>query len=73
MIRKLLNPEISNRLGNNDNGESIIRHKWFKGVDWEQVYNKEIPAPWIPYLQNEEDNSWFENYPDSKKNAQPLS
>jgi hypothetical protein len=57
------------RLGANDNGESILRHKWFKGVDWEQVYNKDIPAPWIPYLKNEEDNSWFESYPDSKRNA----
>ena len=35
LIRKLLNPDVKNRLGSSDNGESIMRHKWFNGVDWE--------------------------------------
>jgi len=72
LIRKLLNPEISLRLGVNDDGESAKKHRWFRGVDFDEVYKKEIPSPWIPVLKNEEDCSWFEKYPDSKEPAKEL-
>lgn len=29
LIRKLLNPEVKERLGSIDAGEGIMRHKWF--------------------------------------------
>lgn len=78
LIRKLLNPEYTYRVGVKtvgfltltylffQNGEAIQRHKWFRGVDWQALYNKEIPAPWVPLLKNQGDSQWFENYPDSK-------
>lgn len=72
LIRKLLNPELSLRLGVNNNGESIKQHKWFRGVDWDEVLRREIPAPWVPVLKSEEDCSWFEKYPDSKEPAKEL-
>jgi len=72
LIRKLLNPEISFRMGVNDDGESVKKHKWFRGVDWDEVFGRDIPAPWIPVLKNEEDCSWFEKYPDSKEAAKEL-
>jgi len=72
LIRKLLNPEISLRLGINDDGESTKKHRWFRGVDFDEVYRKEIPSPWIPVLKNEEDCSCFEKYPDSKEAAKEL-
>jgi len=72
LIRKLLNPDISLRLGCQDNGETIKHHKWFRGVDWDEVLRREIPAPWVPTLKNEEDCSWFEKYPDSKEPAKEL-
>ncbi len=53
-------------------GKSVMRHKFFRGVDWEAVYRKQIPAPWTPFLKNEEDASWFEKYPDSKEQAKAL-
>ncbi|CAK80602.1 unnamed protein product (macronuclear) [Paramecium tetraurelia] len=67
LIRKLLNPEIQSRLGFNDNqnGESIKKHKWYRGVDWTRVENRQIPPPWVPYLRSEDDVFWFEKYPDS--------
>ncbi|CAD8063725.1 unnamed protein product [Paramecium primaurelia] len=65
LIRKLLNPDIQNRLGFNDNGESIKKHKWYRGVDWTRVENRQIPPPWVPYLRSEDDVFWFEKYPDS--------
>lgn len=72
LIRKLLNPEISLRLGVNDDGEMTKKHRWFRGVDWDEVYRREIPSPWIPILKNEEDCSCFEKYPDSKEAAKEL-
>jgi len=72
LIRKLLNPEISFRLGVNDDGDSVKKHKWFRGVDWDEVFARDIPSPWIPVLKNEEDCSWFEKYPDSKEPAKEL-
>ena len=49
-----------------------MKHKWFRGVDWEAVLNKDIPAPWTPHLKSDEDVSCFEKYPDSKQPAEPL-
>jgi len=72
LIRKLLNPEINFRLGVSDDGETVKKHKWFKGVEFEEVFNRDIPSPWIPVLKNEEDCSWFEKYPDSKEPAKEL-
>lgn len=50
------------------NGESIKEHKWFKGVDWESVYNRKIPAPWVPVLRSDADASWFDKIPETPKN-----
>ncbi len=47
-------------------------HKWFRGVDWDAVFNRDIPAPWTPFLKNNEDVSWFEKYPDSKEQPKTL-
>jgi len=70
LIRKLLNPEVKYRLGVSDvnflliqNGQSIKEHKWFRGVDFDMVYNRQIPAPWVPYLRNEYDACWFDKIP----------
>lgn len=58
---------MEKRLGCADNGESIKLHKWFRGVDWDLVYGKQIEAPWIPTIKNKDDVSWFEKYPESKE------
>ena len=43
-------------------------HKWFRGVDWELVFERKIPAPWVPYLRNELDACWFDKIPDTPRN-----
>jgi serine/threonine protein kinase len=59
LIRKLLNPDVKYRIGVSDvkfkiiqNGDSVKTHKWFKGVDWDMVFQRKIPAPWVPFLRN---------------------
>ncbi|KAL4507268.1 hypothetical protein ABPG72_002061 [Tetrahymena utriculariae] len=66
LIRKLLNPNIESRLGCQDDGNSIKNHKWFKGVNWDKIYHKQIPSPWMPQLKSKDDVSYFEKYPESK-------
>lgn len=73
LIRKLLNPEVKYRLGCKDDGEEIKNHKWYRAVDFDDILKRKIPAPWVPPLRNEQDSTWFEEYPDSKEPAQPLS
>jgi hypothetical protein len=41
-----------------------MKHKFFRGVPWKKVYNKEIPPPWIPSLRSETDSQYFDKYPD---------
>jgi protein kinase A len=43
-----------------------MRHKWFRGVDWEAILEKRIPTPWIPLVKDPYDVQWFDKYPESK-------
>ena len=45
--------------------KDIKDSKWFAGVDWPKVANKEIIPPWVPELENGMDDQYFEEYPDS--------
>ncbi|KAI0989493.1 hypothetical protein GJ496_006322 [Pomphorhynchus laevis] len=48
-IQKLLMRDPKRRLGNNRNGfADIKRHRWFKGISWESVLNKEYDPPIVP-------------------------
>jgi len=66
MITKLLNPDITSRLGCMKGGASDIKsHKWFKGVDWTATLNRKVSAPEKPKVKGPNDTSCFEDYPDS--------
>jgi serine/threonine protein kinase len=63
LIRKLLAADRTRRLGNLKGGAADVKnHKWFKGVDWEALYHKRVPAPIIPEVEHEGDTSHFEKY-----------
>jgi len=40
--------------------EEVKKHKWFKGVDWNQVLKREIPPPWTPDIINQDDTNNFD-------------
>lgn len=43
LVKKLLVPDRVKRLGNMKNGaEDVRRHRWFKHLDWEDVYNRRL-------------------------------
>jgi protein kinase X len=62
------------RIGCLKNGaEDINKHKWFRGLNWAALYNKQMPPPLgPPQLAGEDDHSAFANYPDSVEESGPI-
>ena len=58
LIFKMIN-NSNNRLGKNG-AEEIKKHPFFNGVDWDNIRNTK--APFIPFLKNEYDTSYFETF-----------
>ena len=49
LVDSLLKKDPIERLGMHRAGmNDIIQHKWFEGIDLEQIRKKSFPAPWIP-------------------------
>lgn len=66
LIKNLLKLDPNERLGNGKHGSANVKkHKWFRGVDWELVQNREIPPPWVPSMAGEDDTQYYDEYPDS--------
>jgi len=64
LLKSLLTPDITKRFGNLANGSrDIFGHVWFQEVDWERLYRKEIPAPYVPKVEGDWDASNFDAYP----------
>ena len=65
LVRKLLVHDRTKRIGNLRNGaEDVKTHKWFKELDWEDVFNKKLKPPFVPKVKSEGDTSNFEDYSD---------
>ena len=63
LLRKFLTHDVSERYGNLKYGsKDIFAHPWFSEVNWERLYRKEIPAPYVPRIEGEGDASQFERY-----------
>uniref|UniRef100_A0A7R9SVY1 cGMP-dependent protein kinase n=1 Tax=Polyblepharides amylifera TaxID=1486889 RepID=A0A7R9SVY1_9CHLO len=61
IIRALLNRNPKTRIGNGKFGiKPILSHPWFKGMDWTKLEKEQLPAPFIPELQAEDDCSNFD-------------
>ncbi|OQR90836.1 cAMP-dependent protein kinase catalytic subunit [Achlya hypogyna] len=60
VVSKLLERDVSKRLGCNHGGTNAIRvHPWFHGIEWDKIYKKKEPAPWLPTLSDPLDASKF--------------
>ncbi|XP_043223894.1 cAMP-dependent protein kinase catalytic subunit 1 isoform X3 [Amphibalanus amphitrite] len=63
LLRNLLQVDLTKRYGNLKNGVNDIKgHKWFATTDWIAVYQKKVPAPFLPTLQSADDTSNFNTY-----------
>jgi len=72
LIRKLLHENTARRLGCFGQGaEDIKKHKWFRGLNWAEVYNKRVEPPFVPGLIGPDDVALFDKYPDSVEESGP--
>ncbi|EIM20411.1 kinase-like protein [Wallemia mellicola] len=63
LLKQLLMADLSKRFGNLQHGSrDVFTHEWFKEVDWNRLYNRAIPAPYIPKIAGDGDSSQFDKY-----------
>ncbi|GLH15555.1 uncharacterized protein GBIM_19983 [Gryllus bimaculatus] len=59
-ITRLLVKDPRKRLGGGEgDAEELKRHPFFKGINWEELARKAVPAPFVPKIDNELDTSNF--------------
>jgi len=81
LLKRLLTSDRLKRIGCLKSGaEDIKKHKWFRGLNWAALYNKQMEAAsvnaFVPTDANEElldnDTSNYDTYPDSVEESGPL-
>jgi serine/threonine protein kinase len=62
ILQKLLTREPELRLGSGPtDAQEIMSHAFFRNVNWEDVYHKRVPAPFMPTVKNRADTSNFDS------------
>jgi hypothetical protein len=62
ILQKLLTREPELRLGSGQgDAQEVMSHAFFKGVNWDDIYNKRVPTPFKPSIKNEKDTSNFDS------------
>ena len=70
LIKHLLEPDLSKRYGNLQNGvDDIKNHQFFRTMNWDKLLRQEIEAPFIPKLKGN-DLKYYNFYPDSDDNSE---
>lgn len=61
LLQKLFIPDPDKRIGGGPtDGEEIMMHPWFEGVDWNLILNKKIKPPFRPRLTSNTDVKNFD-------------
>ena len=48
--------------------------RWFKSVDWEEVYQRQLKPPIVPKVSSDGDTRNFDNYPEEEwRNVEPIT
>lgn len=62
LIQQLLVREPEQRLGSGpEDALEVMRHPFFKGINWDDLYHKRIPVPFLPKIQSDTDVSNFDS------------
>ena len=73
LIRRLLMADKAKRIGSMKNGaEDIKKHKWYRGLNWAALYNKQLEAYIVPNVTSYQDTSQYDKYADSVEESGPL-
>lgn len=70
LVKKLLMADLTKRYGCLKNGAADIKgHKWYNGLEWDNLVARQLTAPFLPAVAGNSDTSNFDPYPDSLKDA----
>ena len=62
LIQKLLVREPELRLGSGPTDAlEVMQHPFFKRIDWDDLYHKRTPVPFLPQIKSDTDVSNFDN------------
>ena len=65
LIRQFCTVDRSKRLGNISGGAARIKeHPFFRGINWDDVYNRRKKGPIIPPIKAPDDSQCFDRYPE---------
>lgn len=68
IVSKLCEVDATKRLGNlQRRSKDVKEHVWFKSIEWEKLYKRELEAPIKPHLSSATDTRNFEEYDDEPK------
>jgi len=74
LVKKLLHPKAFKRLGVVKGGAKLVKkHPWFKDLDWDALYRKELIGPIIPTIKDEYDLGNFDEYPEEEEVIPPYT
>jgi serine/threonine protein kinase len=61
ILQKLLTREPEMRLGSGPtDAQEIMSHAFFRNINWDDIYHKRVPAPFIPTIASATDTSNFD-------------
>jgi len=67
LVKKLLTADLSKRYGNLKDGPmDILKHAWFSSLNFAELEEFKVPAPYKPAMKGDNDVSNFEDIPESK-------
>ena len=52
--------------------QDVKKHKWFRGLNWAALFNKQLEAPIQPAIDSVESTAYYGDYPDSLEESGPL-
>lgn len=59
-IKCLLIIDPKKRLGGKNGAGDVKKHKWFYGIQWDRLLNKDYNPPFIPKMIKAEDTNYIE-------------
>ncbi|MCJ1400606.1 Serine/threonine kinase [Xylographa trunciseda] len=61
IMRELLTRDPDSRLGSGPSDAlEVMNHAYFENINWDDVYHKRVPAPFIPVIRSKDDIRNFE-------------
>ena len=63
IVKNIIQVDVTKRFGNLKAGANDVKnHLFFKDTDWIALYNRKIPAPFVPKTKGPGDASNFDQY-----------